>query len=155
MWRQASLLGSLLTAFAATAMIEWPREAARPQSWSPTATTSPADGACAAAPPCAPAAPLPAAASAHQCELLLPDGSSVPALNGAEGAPPLQRFWERDRPWSPIVGTERSDAGVDWYVHADGSRSTTEMKWRSDLGRLDALTRVAHPGDAPPPPPKK
>jgi hypothetical protein len=30
-------------------------------------------------------------------------------------------------------------------VHADGSRSTTEMVWRSDLGRYDATTRLARP----------
>ena len=58
----------------------------------------------------------------------------VAALNGATGAMRLAAAWG-PHPWSPIVTVERSDAGVDWYVHADGSRSTTEMKWRPDLGR--------------------
>jgi hypothetical protein len=49
------------------------------------------------------------------------------------------------------VCVERSDLGVDWYVHADGTRTTTEMKWRSDLGRLDAMTRIAVPNGEPPP----
>lgn len=84
--------------------------------------------------------------------LALPDGTFVPCLNGTVGAPPLSPHWG-NRPWSPIVATERSDVGVDWYVHADGTRTTTEMKWRPDLGRLDAMTRIAVPvaGQATPP----
>lgn len=93
----------------------------------------------------APGADVPA--EDHTRLLALPDGSFVPALNGALGAPPLIRFWG-NRPWSPIVGRERSDRGIDWYVHADGTRSTTQMAWRSDLGRMDAMTRVAAPGPA-------
>ncbi len=81
-------------------------------------------------------------------ELELPDGTFVPALNGAVGAAPLSRYWG-PFPWSPIVGTERSEAGIDWYRHADGSYSTTQMVWRKDLGRYDAMTRVAHPGPGP------
>jgi hypothetical protein len=148
MLRHASLLVSLLAAFAGTALLEWPR-----MPLPPIAAPASAPAAAVTAPDPETAVPAPAGTgvSAHRRELLLPDGSYVPALNGAEGAPPLRLFWEAGRPWSAIVGVARSDAGVDWYVHADGSRSTTEMKWRSDLGRLDALTRVAHPGDAPPP----
>ena len=149
MLRHASLPVSLLVAFAATALYEWPRSPLPPVA-APAA--APAAAATAPDPQCATPAPADAGAAAHQRELQLPDGSYVPALNGAEGAPPLRLFWEAGRPWSPIVGVARSELGVDWYVHADGSRSTTEMKWRSDLGRLDALTRVAHPGDVPPPP---
>ena len=83
--------------------------------------------------------------------LLLPDGSTVPALNGAVDAEPLATFWG-PFPWSPIVGVERNDQGVDWYKHADGSYSTTQMVWRPDLGRHAAMTRVAHPGATPPAP---
>lgn len=82
--------------------------------------------------------------------LLLPDGTRVPALNGAVNASPMKDAWPSNVPWSPIVATERSDLGVDWYVHQDGSRSTTEMKWRSDLGREDAVTRLARPAPTPP-----
>ena len=79
----------------------------------------------------------------------LPDGSFVAPLNGAIDPAPLA--WPPNVPWSPIVGRELGAAGVEWYVHADGSRSTTEMKWRADLGRLDAVTRLARPGPTAPP----
>lgn len=80
--------------------------------------------------------------------LELPDGSFVAALNGARDVAPLRHYWSAQRPWSPIVALERSSAGIDWYRHEDGSYSTTQMVWRSDLGREDAMTRVAHPGPA-------
>ena len=96
--------------------------------------------------PAAPAA-APKATVAPSRELLLPDGTSVPTLNDAVDAAPLARYWG-PFPWSPIVGV-RSGAGVDWYEHADGSFSTTQMVWRSDLGRMAAMTRVAHPGPQP------
>ena len=86
----------------------------------------------------------------HSRELELPDGSFVPALNGAVGATRVAEYWGT-QPWSPIVGVERSSAGVDWYRHEDGSYSTTQMVWRKDLGRYAAMTRVAHPGPAPAP----
>lgn len=76
---------------------------------------------------------------------LLPDGSRVAALNGAVDPKPLADAWPAGVPWSPIIGVERSAAGIDWYVHADGSKSTTERKWRADLGREDAVTRLARP----------
>lgn len=112
----------------------------------PPAATAPGPEVATAAAPAPIRKPAPAAD-----QLALPDGTFVPVLNGARGAPPLQRFWGQ-RPWSPILRVERSDLGVDWYVHADGTRSTTEVKWRADLGRLDSMTRVAQPvGQAPPP----
>lgn len=87
-------------------------------------------------------------ASDRSRELQLPDGSTMPTLNGATDAPSMKDYWG-PFPWSPIVGTERSSAGLDWYRHADGSYSTTQMVWRSDLGRMAAMTRVAHPGPTP------
>jgi hypothetical protein len=86
----------------------------------------------------------------HSRELELPDGSFVPALNGAVGATRLAEYWG-PLPWSPIVAVERSSAGIDWFRHQDGSYSTTQMVWRKDLGRYEAMTRVAHPGPAPAP----
>lgn len=83
-------------------------------------------------------------------ELELPDGTFVPALNGSVGATKLAEFWG-PLPWSPIAGVERSSAGIDWYRHEDGSYSTTQMVWRKDLGRYEAMTRIAHPGPAPAP----
>ena len=78
----------------------------------------------------------------------LPDGSFTAPLNGAIDPPPLA--WPPNVAWSPIVGRELGAAGVEWYVHTDGSRSTTEMKWRADLGRFDAVTRLARPGQSTP-----
>ncbi|MFO1076897.1 MAG: hypothetical protein U1E73_04125 [Planctomycetota bacterium] len=92
-------------------------------------------------------APRPAAVTDHTRDLELPDGTFVPALNGATDAAPLSTYWG-PFPWSPIAGIERAD-GVDWYRHEDGSYSTTQMVWRSDLGTQAAMTRVAHPGPAP------
>jgi hypothetical protein len=108
----------------------------------PPPPAAPARGRLATAPPTA------APAADHRRELLLPDGTYVPTLNGATDAAPLHEYWG-PREWSPIVAVERNDAGVDWYRHANGSYSTTEMVMRSDLGRLAALTRVAHIGQAP------
>lgn len=80
-------------------------------------------------------------------ELLLPDGSYVPALNGATNPAPLKQFWGLV-PWSPIVGVETNDHGVAWYRHANGSYSTTETLWDSAGKRHVTLTRVAHQGPA-------
>jgi hypothetical protein len=110
----------------------------------PAAATTNATAPVREAAPVAPPTPVSPPAAGGET-WLLPDGTRVPALNGATGAKPLSEAWPRDVPYSPIVRTERTSAGVDWYVHADGSRSTTEMKWRADLGRSDAVTRLARP----------
>ena len=81
-------------------------------------------------------------------KLELPDGTFVATLNDAVNAPALSTYWG-PFDWSPIIGTERSSAGVDWYKHADGSYSTTQMVCRSDLGGNEAMTAVAHPGPEP------
>jgi hypothetical protein len=78
----------------------------------------------------------------------LPDGTFVKALNGATDAPSMEDFWG-PFDWSPIVGIESNSAGLDWYKHADGSYSTTQMVMRPDLGRMASMTRVAHPGPTP------
>jgi hypothetical protein len=75
-------------------------------------------------------------------ELLLPDGSTVPALNGVR-KPAILR-WKQGRPYSPIIGT-RTRAGVEWYEHEDNTFSTTVMVYREDLGREDPITVVSHP----------
>jgi hypothetical protein len=115
----------------------------------PSASAAPAPSAV-VAPAAALVSPLPAPAATastgdDEAMWLLPDGSRIATLNGARSPRPLQEAWPRGVPWSPIVGFERSPAGVDWYVHADGSKSTTEMKWRADLARYDAVTRLARP----------
>lgn len=96
------------------------------------------------------AAPPPAEVGhAHQLEL--PDGSFVPALNGAVDPAPLRQYWGSRVPWSPIVAVERSQ-GVDWYRHANGSFSTTQRVWRSDRKEWVTMTRVGHPGPETTPP---
>ena len=67
------------------------------------------------------AAPIPVAdVPDRNGKILLPDGTFVPALNGVETA--VQ--WGK-RSFSPIVGRNLTDTGVEWYVHEDGSQSTT------------------------------
>ncbi len=78
--------------------------------------------------------------------LSLPNGDFVPTLNGVLDAPPLS--WPPEVPFSPIVGTERDTRGQEWYVHADGARSTTSMVFRSDEGRLAPVTSLALPKPA-------
>jgi len=102
----------------------------------------------AAAPASAPVAEVTAPMVDRSHQLELPDGTFVAALNGATDAAPLQQFWGSQVPWSPIVGVERNDQGVDWYRHENGSYSTTQMVWRSDLKRHAAMTRVGHQGPA-------
>ena len=112
-----------------------PQPPAAPQPLAPTAAL-PAQSAV--------APPPPAVAVDRQRQLLLPDGTYVPALNGAEDAEPIATYWG-PFPWSPIVGIETNSQGLDWYKHKDGSYSTTQMVWREDLGKKMAMTRVAHP----------
>lgn len=88
-----------------------------------------------------PAAPKPDAAAKKSGMLKLPDGSEVAPLNGVENPPRL--VWQNPE-YSPIVRTEHN-GDFDWYVHADGSYSTTLMIWRSDLGRADAVSYCLHP----------
>ncbi|MCA8949496.1 MAG: hypothetical protein KDE27_08325 [Planctomycetes bacterium] len=75
--------------------------------------------------------------------LLLPDGGYVAPLNGVTNPPKL--IWDNPE-WSPIVRIEHNGE-LDWYVHADGSYSTTLWMWRKDLGRMDAVSYSLHPRD--------
>lgn len=79
-------------------------------------------------------------------QLELPDGSSVAALNGV--TTPAAMTWG-SRPFSPITGTIWSE-GIQWYVHENGSRTTTLDLWRTDLDRFDAVTVVVHNGEPSP-----
>ena len=77
--------------------------------------------------------------------LYFPDGTWLPALNGATNPKPV-RF--RDRPYSPVID-KRYDPKFKrhWYVHADGSWSTTvRMDFR---GQKNTVTQVMHPGGKP------
>lgn len=83
----------------------------------------------------------------YKNRLYFPDGSYLPALNGASNAPAVTF---RDRAYSPVIAREKDTTGREWYKHEDGSYSTTVMGWRKDLGRMDAITQVAHPTAARP-----
>lgn len=74
-----------------------------------------------------------------------PDGTFMPTLNNVKVA--VRVPWPAEVPFSPIVG-RRFSAGTEWYVHADGTQTTTEMSWRSDLNREDAVCHVARPQTA-------
>ncbi len=71
-----------------------------------------------------------------------PDGTFMPPLNGVKQ--PALLHWPPEEPFSPIVGKQMA-GDVEWYVHADGTQSTTQMVFRSDLGREVAVTHVARP----------
>jgi len=99
-------------------------------------------------PPVPPAVVPPAAAPVERPDapsetnkLRLPDGSEVEPLNGV--TTPAAMTWGKG-PYSPIVGTEHGN-GLDWYVHADGTRTTTLEVWRPELGRPDPVTLVYRP----------
>ena len=137
----------LCPAALALALVPWGEGAGTPTP--PTSATPPVTATAVAPPVRVAESPTPAPDPARRDLLELPDGSFVPCLNGATNAAPLRKGWDPRLPYSPIVRVER-DAGIDWYVHADGTKSTTVMVYRSDLGRDDALTRVAHVAPTPP-----
>lgn len=75
-----------------------------------------------------------------------PDGSYLPLLNGAKGK--VVMTWPAGRPFSPVVGKVGGGQSEEWYRHADGTLTTTVVKFRSDLGREDVLCQVANQVDA-------
>lgn len=87
--------------------------------------------------------------------IALPDGSRVPVINGAFGAPDMDGAWPDDRPWSPIVRVETDSFGDQWYVHADESRSQTVLREvrRNGESVIQPLTLVYTPieGEVPGP----
>jgi hypothetical protein len=85
--------------------------------------------------------PEPEAKVPTERRLKMPDGSFVPTLNGVVNPAPIA--WG-SVPYSPIV-RKQIDPTVEWYVHADGTYTTTIMQWRSDLKRNDACTVCLHP----------
>ncbi len=97
-------------------------------------------------PPSASSVPVKKPEATTEVKMLrLPDGSEIEPLNGV--TVPADFTWGQGE-YSPIVGTEHGN-GVDWYVHADGTRSTTIEVWRNELGRLDPVTLVYRAGGPP------
>ncbi|MCA8952615.1 MAG: hypothetical protein KDE27_24090 [Planctomycetes bacterium] len=120
-----------------------PRVDAAPDVADPEADTAPQIAS-------VPVTPLPAGAEPEPESgpmLRLPDGTSVPNLNGVKV--PVKFRWTRNYPYSPIVGKRlaKEPGDWEWYEHADGSLSTTVMLYRDDLGREDATSFVATPKD--------
>jgi hypothetical protein len=72
-----------------------------------------------------------------------PDGTYMPPLNGVTH--PSSLMWPVGHPFTPIVGKRSTADGTWWYLHADGTCSTTMMVWRSDVGAKVAMTHVARP----------
>ncbi len=75
----------------------------------------------------------------------MPDGTWMRALNDVLDAPKI--LWDRAVPKSPVVGLRTLDDGVTWFVHADGTLTTTTRLWRDDLAREDVTTLTQHPRD--------
>lgn len=73
--------------------------------------------------------------------LRFPNGETAAPLNGIEN--PATCVWG-DVPWSPIVRRELNN-GIEWYVHADGTYTTTTTVWRSDSQRMEPVTLCHHP----------
>lgn len=76
--------------------------------------------------------------------LVMPNGQRVPCLNGVDGEFVLR--WPRGRPFAPIVAVETTDTGLAWYVHQDGTRSTTQWMQKPD-GSREGVGSVASPVD--------
>jgi hypothetical protein len=75
--------------------------------------------------------------------LKLPDGNYVAPLNGVKEPAPF--LWPPSIPFAPIIGKELDDHGRWWYVHKDGSKSTTFMGMHPQTGKLDARTDIMNP----------
>ncbi len=68
-----------------------------------------------------------------------PNGTQVPLLNGV--TEPIAIPWPAALPWSPIKGVV-PQAGNDWYLHEDGSWSTTLLQKEPGTGRLRGVAEV-------------
>lgn len=78
--------------------------------------------------------------------LKFPDGTVRAALNGATME--LEVPWPAGRPYSPIVATV-SNAGTDWYQHADGSFTTTIVRTEVVSGKEVQIPLCYTPEPAP------
>lgn len=83
-----------------------------------------------APPPNAVVAP---AVGSRKGALKLPDGTTREALNGV--TEDLVVPWPAGHPYSPIVAQE-TNAGTEWYRHADGSFTTTIVRTEIVSGKV-------------------
>ena len=65
---------------------------------------------------------------------VFPDGTWLEPLNGVEVAPPFPGF-APGYPYAPVVEIVQGDKGVSWYIHADGSTSSTQLVETTQEGR--------------------
>ncbi len=57
--------------------------------------------------------------------VLFPDGTWLPILNGVKDAPPYPGF-SKGYPYAPVVQIVTDNEGMQWYIHADGTRSAPQ-----------------------------
>lgn len=93
----------------------------------------------------------------------MPDGSFLPLLNGMTQAPPVQRH-RRLGPITRVVARMVDSEGFEWWVHADGSATTSKYQqvvlhdgrtyWDPASfhhGPVPASSLMKAPNDVPPP----
>ena len=92
--------------------------------------------------------PLPSKLGPGPKSLKMPDGTYLPVLNGAEGAPAVD--WPEGRPYSPVIKKIIDAEGLEWYLHKDGSYTITQNLYRSDLKRTEPATTLYNPTETKP-----
>lgn len=65
---------------------------------------------------------------------VFPDGTWLPPLNGVKVAPKFPGF-APGFPYAPVVKIVKGDKNVSWYIHADGSHSSTQLVETTQGGR--------------------
>jgi hypothetical protein len=76
--------------------------------------------------------------------LACPGGGFLPLLNGVPHAQPLHRNLELHGPLPPVIGKYVDADGDDWYVHADGSETTTRWTTIAAQGVSTRDVRTDH-----------
>ena len=81
--------------------------------------------------------------------ILCPDGSYLPLLNGVPYAPGISReAWLG--PPGPVVGKKVDQDGIEWWIHQDGSSTTTRFKDTFDgSGKLIPNIETMHAAKMP------
>lgn len=147
---RGALIAAAALAAVAAVLFRWlaPSEPARtepPQSPAVAAKPEPAPTPAAAPVPAAPAPEKTPAPAKEPGTMVFPDGSKLPALNGVTGE--VKVDWGV-RPFTKVVGIEDGPGGWKWYVHENGTRSTTAMNTMH--GVTAPMSIVAEPERAAP-----
>jgi hypothetical protein len=75
-----------------------------------------------------------------------PDGTYLPPLNGCPVGGPIARNRSRMGELPPVVAKMCDGYGLEWYVHADGSRTTTTWKEATVHGEAKMMVATLHFG---------